>query len=433
MLINNTVFKLSYLRNLHKSKTFRAFSIYFSTTFLSKVFYFASFILFSHYLTKDDLGHLSIYNNSITLLTGFTTWGIIYNINTNFFRQKPDEFGTTFKSVLILPVINITVLMALLYLTLDITVKKFGFLPAFFWMIPLTLLFNFLSDVGLNMLRNNLMQKEFAYASGAELGIELLLATVLIVWFHFGWQARIISIIISSFFPTIFFIYFFYKRGYFKGRLDVVHWKTELLAFVPIIIMQVCIFMLTGSTNFFISYFENISRTGLFSVATNFSSIIIVVSNAVSLTLIPPMYKDLAEHKSFDVVLPKFYQYLLLQLVFFVAICVFIWVAYTYLINKNFYVTMKYAYITLIGCFLWTLCNFFLTIFLFLKMFKMILVVSAVSIAFTFCANYYLIKKYSFLGASLSTVITNLFLFLLMIAIYRFIVAGKIKTSLSNH
>lgn len=416
---------------LRQSKTFKAFSIYFSTTFLQKAFYFFSFILFSHYLSTDDLGRLSIYNTSVTLLTGFTTWGVIYNLNTNFFRQSPVEFSTTFKSVIVLPAINIAVLTILLYFTIGITTRQFGFEVPFIWMIPLGLLFNFFNDVGLNMLRNNLLQKKYAIASGVELVLEILLATLLIVVFHYGWRARIISIYISTLIPVLFFLWFFYKSGYFKGEIKTSYWKTELFNLGPIIMMQVCIFMLNGADKFFITHFENTARTGLFSVATSFSSVIVVVSSAVALTIVPQIYKSLADDKNFSIVKGKFQQYFAIHLGFVVIISVLIFFSYTYLLNKSYSIVIKYSYISLIGYFFWTLSYFFLVIFIFLKLYRVVFALSLISIIFTFSSNYYLIKNYSFLGASLSIVIANLFLFLIVALTYNLIIKGKIKSSLN--
>lgn len=426
-LYNFLISKVPALDAFAKNKTVKAFSIYFSTTFISKVFYFLSFIVFSHYLSKDDLGHLSIYNNTVTLLIGFVTWGIIYNISTDFFRFPPEQFSSKFKSVIILPLINTIIITILLIITFGVTSKQFGFTVQYLWLIPLTLIFNFIYDVGLNILRNKLMQREFAYASLLKLFVELVLAFLFILVFRLGWQGRIFSILISFIIPALFFLWFYYKQGYLNGPVSTKHWKPELIGFAPILVMQVCIFMLNGSDEFFINHFENASRTGLFSVATNLSSVIIVVNGAIYLAIIPQVYKNLAEHKNYTDVMPKFLQYILIHLVFLLAICIMIWICYTYLIHKSFYPAIGYSYITLAGYFFWSISNFFLSIYLFLKLFRVILAISVVSVTFTFSCHYYLIKHYSLLGASISIVISNLFLLLILVGGYQLILKGIIK------
>ncbi|MBC7627765.1 polysaccharide biosynthesis C-terminal domain-containing protein [Ferruginibacter sp.] len=291
--------------------------------------------------------------------------------------------------------------MAVLFLYRDLLYRKFGFPSGFTWISPILVLLIFCNEQLLGLIRNNNEPFYFLTFGIGKTIIELGMAVLLILFFKYHWQGRVIGISTAYFTVTIFAFIYFFKKGYLGGKIKIEFLKSELIYALPIIMLQLSIFVMSSSDKFFLA--GNHEVVGIYGIACTFSSIILILGTGLLQYIFPKIFSLLsASNVDYASIRKHFYLYAIVMAIGAIAVLLFTQLFYTFFINVKYYTALKYIYFIVLGYFFWTITYFFYCFLLYNKQKRQILFLSVLSITISLGCNSFFIPRLGDAGAAIA-------------------------------
>lgn len=404
-----------------KNPAIQSISIYTFTNFFGKAASFLLLFIFTNpvYISPSENGLLSLFSTGILFLMPFLGMGLLQSASTDFFKMEKKEFRDFFTTAFVMAFVVMILSCIVLFFFSGFLKNTYGYPIDFCWLIPVITFLTFCNEQFLSLVRNNDQPGIYFKANTLKILLELGISVVLVVFFAWRWGGRIAGIFAAYIVTGVYAFSYFYKHNYLFGRIIKSVVKTELIYAVPIITMQVSMFCMSASDKFFLSGLtsDNNETVGIYSIASVFASIILVLSSALMQYVFPKIYAQLSlPEADYSVIQKLFRLYCGIMIGGTIVIGLMTPLAYRYFINEKYSPALSYIYILFAGYFTWTIVNFFYSFLLFFKAKRKILVLSLFGIAASLSMNYFLIKKWSATGAAWSTLIV--YLAVLIVALY---------------
>ncbi len=394
---------LGYIKKISSSnQTLKTVGIYTFSNFLVKGMSFASLPLFTYVLTKKDFGVIGIFGSSISLLMPFISLSIIYSTSTDYFKLDNRKFANLISSTSLLPLIMTLLAAIIFYLFFPFFSNTLGFDPIFIWLLPLVCYCNFLFEQSLVLIRNENKPKTFLWLNMVKVFTDIGLALVLIFGLHYKWQGRIYGIFFSFFICAVFAGYYLQKKKYLFGKIDFSIIRKELMFSLPAIATQFSIFCQSASDRYFVNYYYGEERTGVYSMASTFASVMLLFSTALLYYFSPKIYSELSKSDSREVIKRMFWRYFKLICLGLILLMLFTPLAYYFLISKIFLEGLPYFFLLAFGNAIWSITYFFYSFLFYQKAKKKILLVSMAAILISLLGNNFMIRAYGEIGASIA-------------------------------
>ncbi|HEY6504862.1 MAG TPA: oligosaccharide flippase family protein [Chitinophagaceae bacterium] len=407
------------LRSIRKSLanygSFKTIGIYTFSNFFAKAISFASLPLFTYLLSQKDFGVISIFSASIGFLMPLVSLGILYSTSTDYFKLDKPEFTLFISSTFFLPVGMSVILGVIFFLFFPFFEAKAGFNALFIWLLPLVVYCNFLFEQTLILIRNNNQPKLFLYINISKIVLELSLAILLIAVLHYRWEGRVFGISAALFVAAIFSVFYLFRKRYLPGKINFSSIKNELLYSIPAIATQLSVFAISTSDRFFINYYYGEERTGVYSLAATFASVILIFCMALLQFFTPRIYSELSKRSPVSVIKGIFWKYCLAILAGYAALVIFTLIAYYYFISKQFLDGLPWFFLLVTGNTIWCIGYFLYSFLFYHKAKKKILLVSISAIFVSVLVNDFLISRYSEKGAAIATIINCSFILVLIL------------------
>lgn len=394
---------LTGLLSIRKNPVVKSIGIYTFTNFFTKSISFLLIPLFTNpvYLSAADNGFLSLFNSSIVFLVPFISMGLVQSTSTDFFKLDKNAFRNFFTTSLVLPVALTLISTGVLLFYREMLFQKFGFPYSFTWLIPLLTLLTYFNEQLLGLIRNNSEPYYFLGVGVSKSVIELGLAVVLIVFFQYHWLGRVIGISVSYLLITVTAFIYFYKRGYLGGKISKAYLKSELVYALPIIVLQLSIFVMSSSDKFFLA--GDRAVVGIYGVACTFSSIILILSSGLLQYIFPKIFSMLSEPVvQYATIRRHFYFYVLIMMAGTISVLLITPLFYKLFINVKYHHALQYIYLIVLGYFAWTITYFFYSFLLYNKQKQQILLLSLGSILVSLGCNYFFISRFGDTGAAIA-------------------------------
>lgn len=385
-------------------KSLRVVGIYTASNFLTKTISFASMPLFTYMLSKKDFGIISIFSSSVSFLMPFISLGVLYSTSTDYFQMDKRKFSSFIISTFSLPIFATLLSVIVLFLAFPFLQNYFSFSPLFIWLIPVLAYCNFLYDQNLTLVRNDNNHQKYLWLTVSKVILELGIALLLIAVLYWGWKGRIWAFLAGGLIYGGYSIYYLYKNEYLSGVISFSIIKKELVYSLPVIATQFSIFCLNTSDRYFINYYYGEERTGVYSLAATFASIILILSTALLQYLLPRIYAELKNNTSSAEIRRLFKKYCLMMFAGIVVIIILSTIAYHTVIHPKFLEGLNYFYMLIIGNTIWSIAYFFYSFLIYYKAKKKFLIVAASSVITSLLFNYFFIKVYGEMGAAISSV-----------------------------
>lgn len=385
---------------LQKSKSFGtyAFSYFFNAGISLLIL-----PVLSHFLSKEDYGVIALYTAAQTLLLPFMSMGIQLSIGVDYFKKTPetfaDYFNTAFKTILSFFLIFLVVAVAFngfIASRLHITVL-------FAIMLPVYVLANLAADIFLTWLRNNEKPVAFVLFSVCRTIVEIGLAVLLVVRFSMGWSGRLYAAIVASSIILIFLLVVFYKKGLLRwSGFNRKTSKEVLLHSLPFVPERLSIFFLTAADRFFIERYSSTEQVGLYNMAYNVASLVMMVIMSLSAVYVPMVYQALADNnrkKAYKTALVN----ILVCLFFCLGMMLVIPIFFHFIIDHKFMPGISYAYY-LTGCmFFWAVAQAFYPFLMFYKKNNLIMLFAMAGTGVSILLNFLLTPKLEAWGAVIAS------------------------------
>ena len=416
-----------------KNPAYRSVATYIFTNFFSKGVSFILIPLFTNpkYLTPTDNGLLSLFSSNMILLAPFITLGMIQSSAADYFKKSKEDFAASLTGNFFIGAILALLATLLLFIFQGTLREKFDFPASFVYILPGLAFLTFTGELLFALIRNRNEVNNYAATGISKSVIEYSVSVILIVFFFTGWMGRIWGIAISLIAVNLYSIWYYTRNGYINFSFQISHVWEEIKFGVPVLIFQLCVFMLGATNKLFLAIF-NVDKhdLGIYAIASILGAMMGTIAQSILLYVQPQLYKSLSEGDTSTASLKRhFFRYLKL-LCFFAAICVGIVVfCYYFLINKIYLSGLPYFFIVAASSFIWAL-NYFLFLFLlYYKKKKTILMVALISITCSITVNIILVKNYLILGDALSGLVNTLIFSGIIIVVVRKLIKNNFGNS----
>lgn len=408
--------------SVKQNPVFRAVGVYTSIMFLTKGVSFLLLFIYTNpkFMEPAENGLLNLFAGTVVFLTPFLSFGILQSTSTDFYKLKNDEFKHFFTSNLIPPVVILVLSIAGFALFKEYFKTQYGFPYFFVILIPLVTFLTYINEQLILLIRMNGELRKFTLTGIMKIVLEFGLSVVLVVFFAMHWQGRLTGIMISYGLLAIYAFYYFYKKGYLSGKIFTHYIRSELVYAVPIIIMQISIFVISTSDKFFLAHFQTNEVVGIYAIACIFAGMISLLSVAYLNYLGPTVYEELSKEKPDYIIIKKnFFNYAKVMIVGTVTVIIIIPLVYKYFINEKYYSAVQYFYLIALGYFIWTLTSFFHTFLLYYKQKRKMLQLALISMIVSLGSIYFFTKHLGATGAAGGILLSYCITFILTLLFVR--------------
>ena len=411
----------SQIREGLKNPAFKSVGIYIFTNFFSKGISFLLIPVFTNprYLTPADNGLLSLFSSNMALLAPFVSLGLIQSCTADFYKKSEKDFAASFTSSFILSFLMSALAALLLFIFRDMLEKKFQFPASFIYILPGLAFLIFSGEQLAALIRNRNEVKRFAVIGISRSIIEYLLSVILIVFFFTGWMGRIWGIAVSLLSINLFAFGYYIKNRYISFHFNKAHLVEELKFGIPILVFQLCVFMLGSSNKLFLAIYNvDKSQLGIYSIACVLGTIVGVIAQSVLLYAQPHLYKSISQGEAtMQTAKRDFFRYFKMLTLLSVACILIVLFTYYFLINKLYLPGIPYFFLVALSSYIWGLNYFVFLFLLYHKEKRKILIIAVISLIWSVTINVLLVKYFLILGDALAGLI-NTIVFSLLIIIF---------------
>ena len=397
---------------IYKNATYRTVATYVFVLFFSRGVSFLLLPLFTNprFLTPADNGMLSIFSSNMILLTPFISLGLVQSSSRDFFAKNEEQFKKSFTQNLVIAFGMMLLMIGLLLIFKDYFNHKLHISGSLIFIIPLLIYLTLFNDMFLTILRNKNEVKLFSITNMAKTILEYGASVVLVVLVLAGWYGRVGGIIIAAVAINLVSLYYLWKKQYLKLDLNVKHIIEELKFSVPIILFQLCVFMLGLSNKAFLSLFKiDTAEIGIYAIATIFGAMVGGFSYGASYYTQPQLYKAFKqEGVSYQVFKPHLIRFIKLLSFITVGCVITVLVLYYFFINKLYIKGMGYFFVGAAASYLWAINNFYFQVLIYSKWNRKMLYLTLCSLLLSFSIRYTLVKYWGIWGDAWSTLLCTL-------------------------
>jgi O-antigen/teichoic acid export membrane protein len=397
---------IQYLKQQYKRPALKAMGIYTFTNFLGKGLSFLLLPLFTNpkYLSPADNGLLSLFSQAVIFILPFLNLGILQSASTDYFKLDKNKFRDFCTTGFAMSAVMTVISFLVLFFFSDQLSKTFLFPRLFIWAIPLLAFLNFCNEFVILLIRNRDEPFKYMRLNITRILTELGLAVILIVLFSLGWHGRVSSMLIATGLIAVYGIYFLYRNDYFSGSIKKEIIYAELKFSLPVIVMQLSMFCLFSSDSFMIAGItKSKPDVGIYGIACVFGSVLITLSSALIQYMIPKINTILSRPVINNTELKKYFRvYFSIMLFSYLAVILLVPIVYHLFINSNYWDGIRYFCFLATGYFFWTITIFLYSFLLFFKQKRIILKISLGGLILSITSNYFFIKSFGPLGASVS-------------------------------
>jgi O-antigen/teichoic acid export membrane protein len=238
--------------------------------------------------------------------------------------------------------------------------------------------------------------------------LNVSLSVVFIVLLGWGWQGRILGVIITSVIFGLLSIFVIYKREYIKFSFNKKYVKDALFFGIPLIPHALGGWIITGIDRIFINSMVGVAATGLYSVGYQVGMIIGLLARSFNLAWSPFLFEKLKENNySTKVKIVKF-TYLYDVCIILVALVLSFSAPYflKFFVSKNFYFAYKYVLWISLGYAFQGMYFMVVNYIFYIKKTYILAWVTFTSAGINIILNYFFIKANGAIGAAQATTIT---------------------------
>ena len=409
------------LKSQYQSVAFKSMGTYAVTNFFIKGISFLLLPIFTNpnYLSPSDNGLLSLFSQSILFLMPFISLGILQSASVDYFKLDKKQFKDFCTTGFVMSSLVALIFVVIFWCFKTTLYNRFKFPLSFFWIIPAVTFFTFCIELLFLIIRNRKDPAQYMQVSVVRILLDLALAVILIVGFSLAWKGRVTSILVSTFFISLYGIFFLKKNNYLGGQVRMNIITKELKYSIPIIAMQLSNFCLFSSDSFLLSGItKNNSEVGIYGMACLFASIIFTLCSAIVQYIVPKINHLLSQQViDYPSIRKQFNMYFFIMATGLIALLLAIPLGYKYFINHSYLPGLKYYYFLCTGYFFWAIAYFFYTFLFYYKQKLKLLLLSLLSILISLISNYCFIKNMGTQGAAIS-VCCSYFVVLIMAVLF---------------
>jgi O-antigen/teichoic acid export membrane protein len=362
----------------------------------------------TRYLSPTDYGIVATFNVLLAVMGVFVGLSMHGAINVNYFKLEKEELREYIGNVFSILFSSFLLVFAVVY----ILKSNFSVLTKFpeNWIPYIVVIALFQSIFAITLGLWQVEQKSLPYGlfqiSRTILNVVLsLIFVVALVW---GWQGRLLGVIITSIVYGIISIFVIIKRKYIRCSNNEKYIKDALFFGIPLIPHALGGWIITGIDRIFINSMVGVAATGIYTVGYQIGMIIGLLAGSFNLAWVPFLFKKLKENNySTKVKIVKFtYLYNVGIIILALALSFIAPYFLKYFVSKNFYFAYKYVLWIALGYAFQGMYFMVVNYIFYIKKTYILAWVTFSSAGINIILNYFFIKANGAIGAAQATTIT---------------------------
>ncbi len=398
-------------------------SVYTFVSFLGAGISFFLVPYLSYYIKPAEYGILSLLSTFVTILVpfiGLTASGLV---TVEYYRIKDKkEYARLFSSIQILPVAPFLFFLLLTILFPDLFARFFEIPPEKKNWIILSVPIALFTIYYETLLAFSIIEKKpliYALFNVSRLLLEVGLTILLITRFGFGWEGRLMSLLITTTIMTIIGFIFFFRKKLLTTKISWHYIHTGLLFGLPLILHTVGKFLINQSDRIFIAKMISLDEAGIYNIGYQVGMIMLLIVNAMGNFFRPFLFErlsDLTYTAKQNIVKMG---YTLVGLMFFILIIMTVGAPFFF----KWFVSEQYQrgtiFVSWIGLsyVFWGIYIIFSGFIFYTKKTTILAWLAVVNVILNLGLNYFLIKKFGAMGAAYATCISCFVLAVIIIGI----------------
>jgi O-antigen/teichoic acid export membrane protein len=370
----------------------------------------------TRYLTPTDYGIVATFNVLLAVMVVFVGLSMHGAININYFKLKKEELREYIGNVFIILFTNFILIFIIVFFLKTYLSNIIKFPEKWIPIVAIIALCQSIFVVNLRLWQ--VEQKSFPYGvfqiSRTILNVALsLIFVVALVW---GWQGRILGVIITSIIYGIISIFVIIKRKYITFSFNKKYIKDALFFGIPLIPHALGGWIMTSIDRIFINSMVGVAATGLYSVGYSVGMIIGLLAHSFNLAWSPFLYKKLKENNYSTKLKIVKLTYLYDVGIIFLALALSFIAPYflKFFVSKNFYFAYKYVLWIALGYAFQGMYFMVVNYIFYIKKTYILAWVTFFSAGINIILNYFFIKANGAIGAAQATTITFFMQFIMV-------------------
>jgi|GEM_PF-6526939 len=249
--------------------------------------------LYTHYLTTAEYGVIGSVTLFSTIVTAFLTFGLNSAITRFYVEFDKEEFGRFLFSVFLFQIV-----LACLIVGIFIFFDGF-FLDHLFTSVPYNPFLKYGIYIGLTGIFSTIPLALLQAQSKALLyrilttSSFIIVTTLMILFIVFkkeGSLGGIRAALYANLFMMLIYVWFILRNGKINFKVNYI--KTALLFGLPIMVYSLFGVLTELSSKYFIERFISLSQLGIYNVAQQIASLLVLLINAVNMAWVPIFYEE---------------------------------------------------------------------------------------------------------------------------------------------
>lgn len=373
--------------------------------------------LLTKYLTPADYGILSLFQMLMMLTLPLALLNTQSLLTIEYSKLSLDKFKALVSTILFIPIVTFFLIEFLFFLFKSYILKYFSIPVEYIYFIPLFVLLQVIPTILPLLFQAQKDPQSFGKYKISMTILNLLLSLLFIIILHLGWEGRVYAIIISFFVFTIigFIVLINLKLLQYKINFSLI--KNALSFGIPLLPHTIAGITLSMADKIFIGKILDTYQVGIYSVAFQISSAILIIMTSINQAWAPNLYEKLNLNPNKDEkyqLVKTTYKVMLIMFLLTIVFISFSSLIFNIFIDKIYHEgKILVLYISL--AFLFQGFYFMVTNYIFYTkktyILSYITIISALLICFL---NYYLIPYFHLLGSAYSILIVWIFQFIVV-------------------
>lgn len=389
---------------------------YSSVNILNAAVPFLLLPILTKYLSPTDYGILSMIQLLMLISLPIVLMNTHGLLTMEYSKLSFENFQALVSTIIWIPVIGFLFLEVIFFIFKPYIVEYFHIPTSFIHLIPFFVLLQAIPTIVPIVFQAKQEPFNFGKYKISMTILNALLSLLFVVYLMYGWEGRVYGIVSSFGVFTFVGLVILFKLNLLKFKFDKKMLKSALHFGLPLIPHAIAGIFLSMSDRIFLVNMLGKDSVGIYSVAFQISSAIVIIMSSINQAWAPILYEKLNKQPSFTEkinivkITYKIMASMILFTVLFMLISPYI---YDIFINERYYAAKDITILISLG-FLFQGLYFMITNYIFYsKKTKILSYITISSVILSVVLNYFLIQYFSIIGSAYALILVWIYQFMM--------------------
>jgi len=339
------------MKKLLQNKLLGSAMIFTLSSIFNKGLNFAILPVLTHYLSRDDYGHLGFIVSVVAIASIYIGLWPSNFVMAKFSSYGKERMSRYLSNILVIILVTFLLVMGAMYLFEDTLFTNFHnrtslivLISVYTFFLVIFNTFNTIVQLEKNALKYAMFQSSYLFSS---LGLALLL----IIVYGFDWRGKFYAELLVLFFLALHSLWYFRKAGYLVWDVSADRLKELFSYLFPLTFFVVGLFLMGTIDKVVLAKYMNIEAVGIYTIAMTMSIIVNIVYDSAIKAWEPHFFERIATKKPEDMnfIIKTVLLYSLFVVVASAVYIVLIPYVFHIMIDAKFSESLRYIPLLVIG------------------------------------------------------------------------------------